>query len=348
MSRTDFSDLARRLAEEAEAVCRAYLSNGRRQGNYWRVGDVYNAAGASLHVRLTGPTSGPRARGRWADEATGEFGNLLDLIRLNRGHDSWSETLKEARSFLRMPRPQAERSATPSPAASSYDPNESARRLFRFGRPLRGTSAATYLAGRGLDHPFNSSALRFHPRCNYLHDDGTWAQHPALLAALTDLSGAIVAIQRTWLAPDGRGKADLDEPRRILGQSFGDAVRFGGSIPDILLAGEGLETVLSVQAVLPALPAHAALTANRLSALLLPPGLRRLYVVRDNDAAGLRAYEGLRARAEADGVQVWELVPGGDDFNTDLQQLGPAGLALHLASQLAEEDTMRFLRLEAV
>ena len=33
------SDLARRLARDAEAVCRRYLSNGRRQGRYWMVGE---------------------------------------------------------------------------------------------------------------------------------------------------------------------------------------------------------------------------------------------------------------------------------------------------------------------
>jgi hypothetical protein len=61
------SDLARRLARHAEAVCRHYLSNGRRQGRYWLVGDVQNRPGRSLYVRLTGPESGPGAAGRWTD-----------------------------------------------------------------------------------------------------------------------------------------------------------------------------------------------------------------------------------------------------------------------------------------
>ena len=63
--------LARRLAEDAEAVCRHYLPNGRRQGRYWIAGDVENSRGRSLYVRLTGPTSGPGAAGRWTDAATG-------------------------------------------------------------------------------------------------------------------------------------------------------------------------------------------------------------------------------------------------------------------------------------
>jgi hypothetical protein len=54
------SELARRLAEQAEAVCRHYLSNGRREGRYWLAGDVRNTPGRSLFVRLKG---GESARG---------------------------------------------------------------------------------------------------------------------------------------------------------------------------------------------------------------------------------------------------------------------------------------------
>ena len=75
------SDIAEALRTEVEAVCRRYLSNGRRSGNYWIVGNVMNEKGSSMHVRLSGPISGPHARGKWVDEATGEYGDLLDLIK---------------------------------------------------------------------------------------------------------------------------------------------------------------------------------------------------------------------------------------------------------------------------
>jgi hypothetical protein len=52
------ADISRRLAENAEAVCRHYLSNGRREGRYWLVGDVHNTPGRSLYVRLSGSASG--------------------------------------------------------------------------------------------------------------------------------------------------------------------------------------------------------------------------------------------------------------------------------------------------
>ena len=61
------ADLAHRLAREAEAVCRHYLSNGRREGHYWLVGDVANTPGRSLFVRLRGPDSGKGAAGKWTE-----------------------------------------------------------------------------------------------------------------------------------------------------------------------------------------------------------------------------------------------------------------------------------------
>ena len=63
----DAAELAHRLARDAEAVCRRYLSNGRRQGRYWLVGDVRNAPGRSLFVRLKGHESGKGAAGKWTE-----------------------------------------------------------------------------------------------------------------------------------------------------------------------------------------------------------------------------------------------------------------------------------------
>src|SRR5512136_2208291 len=61
------AELARRLARDAEAVCRHYLSKGRRQGRYWIAGDVQNTPGRSLYVRLRGCDSGPGAAGKWTE-----------------------------------------------------------------------------------------------------------------------------------------------------------------------------------------------------------------------------------------------------------------------------------------
>ena len=56
------ADLARRLADNAEAVCREYLSNGRREGSTWRVGDIENTPGRSLMVRHNAVGPEPQRR----------------------------------------------------------------------------------------------------------------------------------------------------------------------------------------------------------------------------------------------------------------------------------------------
>ena len=157
------SELARRLAANAEAVCRHYLSNGYRQGRYWLVGDVGNTPGSSLYVRLHGPEAGPGAAGKWTDAATGEHGDLLDLIAANRRIDATRDVLDEARRFLRLPVPEAAPAQSPAPAGSP----EAARRLFAASQSIAGTIAETYLRERGITALRDCAALRFHPRCYY-------------------------------------------------------------------------------------------------------------------------------------------------------------------------------------
>ena len=86
------SDLARRLAEQAEAGLPPLSLQGRRVGNYWLVGDARNAAGRSMFVRLRGPKKGKGAAGKWTDAATGEHGDLLDVIQRKPRASSTSAT----------------------------------------------------------------------------------------------------------------------------------------------------------------------------------------------------------------------------------------------------------------
>ena len=110
----DASELAHRLAREAEAVCRHYLSNGRREGRYWLVGDVAQYTGA-LHVRpAQGTGVGRGAAGKWTDAATGEHGDLLDVIRESCGLLDFHDVADEARRFLSLPRSDPE----PAPKAA--------------------------------------------------------------------------------------------------------------------------------------------------------------------------------------------------------------------------------------
>jgi hypothetical protein len=337
------ADLARRLARNAEAVCRHYLSNGHREGRYWLVGDVANTRGRSLFVRLSGPDHGKGAAGKWTDAATGEHGDLLDLIALNRGLDRLRDTLDEAQAFLALPpdqfAPRQDRLSAPRGSP------ESARRLYAMSRPIPGTLAQRYLHSRGIVTVADGDPLRFHPRCYYRPDDDspteTW---PALIAAVTDLGGRITGVHRTWLDRSGQDKAPIDSPRRAMGHLLRHGVRFGVAC-DVMAAGEGIETMLSLRSVLPTLPMVAALSANHLAALLLPPTLRRLYIARDADSAGDAAMASLCNRAEAAGIEVGSLLPCFDDFNEDLRRLGVDRLRISVRRQLAPQDLVRFLAL---
>ena len=61
------ADLARRLARDAEAVCRHYLSNGRRQGRYWIVGRPRQQYRPQPLCPLHGPEAGKGAAGKWTE-----------------------------------------------------------------------------------------------------------------------------------------------------------------------------------------------------------------------------------------------------------------------------------------
>ena len=136
-------------------------------------------------------------------------------------------------------------------------------------------------------------------------------------------------MQRTYLDPGQPTKAPVASPRKALGKLSGHGVRFGGHA-DILVMGEGIETVLSLVQVVPELPATAALSASHLAAFELPPGLRYLVIAQDNDAAGRSAAARLRARAQARGIAVVELVPELGDFNDDLMAFGAEQLSRRL------------------
>jgi Toprim domain len=401
------SDIVERLAANAEAICRNYLPNGRRQGLYWHVGDVHGSPGRSLYVRLK--ASGAGAAGKWTDAATGEHGDLLDIIRISRRLRSFPDAIAEAQRFLGMPIaekirggrriqrnsscPEASGHRRQEPGAQQRDSDvlvspdpgnpfspdldliNAARRLYMASVPIDGTLAETYLRRRGITDLTGLDALRFYPACTYRengdedrngdrrnqHDTSLEFCGPALIAAVSDAEGWVTGVQRTWLdaealmpdAPLGLplGKAALSSPRRALGALLGSGVRFGPSSmageTGLLLAGEGVETVLSLRMVLPSLPMIAALSAAHLAAVLFPPGLKRLYIAQDNDPAGRAATAKLSARASDARIEAIVLAPILDDFNSDLRRFGATALSRHVRQQLAPDDGARFLLMQA-
>ncbi len=88
------SQLSQRLSDRIERVCKELLPNGVRRYGRWEAGSVQGEPGSSLKVELAG-----EKKGIWADFATNEGGDLLDLwMKVRR--KSVSEAMKEAATFL--------------------------------------------------------------------------------------------------------------------------------------------------------------------------------------------------------------------------------------------------------
>ncbi|MBC2861717.1 toprim domain-containing protein [Stappia sp. 28M-7] len=346
MSRLDATDLAQRLGRQAEAVCRFYLSNGRKQGNYWQVGDVRNTAGRSMFVRLHDSAKG--VAGKWTDPATGEHGDLLDVIRESLGLIDFADVAEEARRFLSLPRPEpGPHTGRPRRPTAPSGSSEAARRLWRMTRPITGSVAEAYLRKRGITDLRGVANLRFHPNCYWRPEgDGPTETWPAMIAAVTDLNGKVTGAHRTWLARDGSAKAPIDPPRKAMGDLLGNAVRFGEA-QDVMAAGEGIETILSLRQAMPPMPMVSALSAGHLAAILFPTDLRRLYIVRDNDPAGDGARDSLVDRARGAGIEAITLSPVLGDINEDLVMRGLTALRAEVRVQLAPEDVSRFMVLTA-
>ena len=331
----DITDIASRLSHRAEDFCRAYLGNGQRKGAYWVVGDARGAPGRSLYVKISGPSRGMGAVGRWSDAATGEHGDLLDLLALNQAHNSMTETLAEARRFLSVMGPVKTKRCD---AFRNIEQRRiAAQRLFSASIPYEGTSAQIYFATRGIVLQEPEPALRFHPRCHLrLSGHSAGSSAPAVIAAVTDLTGTITGVQRIFLARDGLGKAPIDDPKRALGLIHGHGVWLGQRRSDTLIVGEGLETMLALRMLLPSIPCVATLAAGHLPAFTLPDSLSRLIIAADHDEPGLRAAFKLLLRAHAQNLSATIWSPETKDWNTELTAIGPESLRARLTGWLAQ------------
>lgn len=191
---------------------------------------------------------------------------------------------------------------------------DQAERLWHEAQPIADTVAERYLRARGITCALPET-LRFHPECWH---GPTAKPYPAMVAAVQGAGSP--AVHRTWLRPDGSGKAAVEPSKAMLGATAGAAVRLSGG-PSRLVVAEGIETALSLLCGLLDAPATvwAALSTSGLRGLRLPAQPGRLTIACDGDAPGRAAAHALAGRAHAHGWQVGFLDPGdGQDFNDHL------------------------------
>lgn len=189
-----------------------------------------------------------------------------------------------------------------------------AQHLARETIPIIGTIAESYLRGRGITCPM-PDMLRFHPAC--WHPTGH--RLPAMVARVKGSDG--YAVHRTYLKPDGSGKAEVEPAKAMLGNCAGGAVRLIEAEGQLVVA-EGIETALSLASGLLQAPATiwAALSTSGMKNLRLPASPSRLTVASDGDTAGREAAHMLAERAHGLGWRVGFLhAPDGMDWNDVLQ-----------------------------
>jgi putative DNA primase/helicase len=235
-------------------------------------------AGCDQHAVITAL----RSRGLWKSPGRWE-GRFARKIRLQHLDNPDPEALKRSNAALRV---------------------------WEASQPAEGTQVATYLRLRGLNLLL-PTALRFHAGLRH-RSGGIWPTMVSLVTRGTD--GTPMAIHRTFLRRDGRGKAPVDMAKMMLGPCGGGVVRL--ALPgDVLMVGEGIETCLAaMQATGHA--AWAALSTSGLRALDLPRDVCDVIVLADGDEPGREAAQDCACRWKRQGRRVRVAhPPQGLDFN---------------------------------
>jgi DNA primase len=249
----------------------------------------------------------------------GAHGDVIEFVSRYDNLD-FGDAVRRLAAELAAGIPVADHTARPDRIVDQAERRERiayARRLWARGRDPRGTLVEVYLRSREL--PL-AGVLRFAPYCR---NRETQRSLPTMLAPVVDVNGNFIAVHRTWLRPDGSGKADLREPKMSLAPIGGGVVRLAPPAPMLVIA-EGIENALT--AIAAGYAAWSALNAGNLAGLPLPLEVEEVVIVADNDAngTGQRAAQRAADRWSAEGrrVRVALLQQPGQDANDLLRGEG--------------------------
>jgi hypothetical protein len=293
-------ELSGMLAQRAPDLVRELLPAGRRQGTEWVVGNLAGEAGRSCSICIYGAKAGT-----WADFATGQRGDALDLAAACLFLGDRKQAYRWALRWLGIAEGGPATPARPLPAPGSPSkPGDGRARdraasiFFREAQErIQASPAGLYLdarTGGGFSrlgrHP---RALRYH---DALHCVEAGRSLPALVAAVVDEHGAFRGIHRIWVAPDSDGiwrKAPLEHPKKAMGRIVGAHIplwRGASSLPlskvphgEVVAISEGIETGLSVAVACPELRIIAAVSLVNLGAVRLPATVTRVILLADED-----------------------------------------------------------------
>ena len=327
--RYDLEDLSRRLSSQAESWVPQLFPNGRQEGGELRLANIKGE-----RPRKTGscviPLSGDYA-GCFHDFDNGDSGGPLKTLEHATGL-SGRALFDYAAGLVGLATPKAQPARSTYKARKEEDTEREIAFILSRTGPIAGTLAEQHLRRRGLENP-DCPDLLFHAD---LAHRPTGTGYPALVAIVRDVAGNPTGIHRTWLAPDGSGKAAIEKNRMMLGTVSGGAVRLvplGDS--SFLGMGEGIETTLAVKPVVN-IPLWSALSAGNLEQMIVPDQVKTIIIFVDNDLSGTGLKAALKAAAihHAAGRRVWIVMPPnpGDDFDDLLMREGLDAVRAALAT----------------
>jgi len=235
------------------------------------------------------------------------------------------------------------------------------RRMWKESLPLDRPDAALawrYFASRRLEEVRLPLAdIRYHPALEYRDDDGAVKDRfPALLSLVRAVDGRPVTIHRTWLSPDGCGKAPVDAPRKVFPPPgkwvTGSAIRLDNGLLPVLHVAEGLETALAVRAIVDGTaPVWSTLSKDILRGLDVPESVRYVCIWADRDrlGGGEKAANALLERVQQQGRQGKVMVPPipvtdgkSVDWNDVIGRLGVEDARRHFAVVKCLRELRRF------
>jgi Toprim domain len=302
------ADIARMLAGRIVELVAFLLPEGHREGHEWRCGSVAGEGGTSLGVHLDGAKAGI-----WCDFATGQRGDALDLVREALGITT-IEALAWSRRWLGIADGRAAppvRPASPGAAEPAPDP-ERWRKPWGAARPIVGTLAEIYLAGRGLQ--FCDSAgevLRFAARRARKSPDDQLEHHPAMLALLRNVrTGAPVGVINIYLRPDGNDRIRDRKGKTTTGRAGGAAVMLD-PFDDVtmgLAICEGVETGIALRMDNLA-PVWCCGGSGNVKVFPVLGGIEALTIAADAGPPGQQAAEAAAARWRTAGREATILLP---------------------------------------
>jgi hypothetical protein len=248
-------------------------------------------------------------------------GSVFDWLKRTEGL-----TFREATARLRGAMTPVRRFTSASMAAVQVHDEaaderrkiEKARQLWDESAPAQGTLVERYLASRGLGGLMIPATIRFHPQ---MWNVETNTLMPAMIAAVSDLRQQIVGIHRTFLSHDGRSKANIRSPKKMLGPCQGSHIHLGLPAFGKLAIAEGIETSLTIMQAMPQLTVWAAMSLNNMGAPV-PNFVSELILCADSDSKDPKAAEAVllsavrkhRERSPGRIVRIARPTPG-KDFN---------------------------------